>query len=98
MIEENNRELLLKIQLIRIEFFEKHCKSCIGSKLQEERKCAKLRSNDFLSCKKKDRYIEYRIKETKKEIVKKEMNILLNHHSERSQSFQESRFTVDIFN
>ncbi len=96
MIEENNRDLLLQLQMLRLEFFDKYCKSCIGTNLQKERKCAKLRDHDFLSCSKKDNYIKSRISGLEKEIMKKEIMMLTRHHTERSQSPHESRFPLNI--
>ena len=86
-----------KVALIELEFFEKHCRDCIGTKLQVERGCAKLKGHKFLCCKKKENYVKINFKNEKEKIIKNMISDLLLQHSGRSQSSTESSFISDIF-
>ena len=94
--EEIINEVNSKVALIKLEFFEKHCKNCIETQLQKERNCAKFKGHNFLCCNKKGNYIKRKMKIKNKEIMKKFVADLLGEHTRNLQGSTKSYFIFDI--
>ena len=95
--EEVINEINIKLKLVELDFFDKNCKSCIGTNLQEERECAKLKGHNFLCCKKKENYVKINFKNEKEKIIKNMVSDLLLQNSERSQGTRKVSFISDVF-
>jgi hypothetical protein len=62
-------ELITQRRLQRLQFFQDNCKRCIGTQIQINRKCGKLRGFNSVFCKKLDNYLNKQNIELKEEML-----------------------------
>ena len=89
-------ELSVEVKLLGVEFFEHHCKRCLVSGCQSERKCARLYGHQFYTCEKKQAYIDRKLREKKEEAMSLVVSELLDRHFEREEGGLQYSFPLDI--